>query len=92
MGKRRTRQTPHAEGAHGPVTHKKHIENLQAGPHEEPGEALWEQQQRHLRAERKSRLTAGRAQFDEAEKNSEITKRSVARVDRPARPRHGGMT
>ncbi len=71
MTQRRQRDTPHAEGQHGPQTHKRLAEQLESGPSPEPTEATLESDHRRAALEGKRRLVADREQHDEAEKNSE---------------------
>jgi hypothetical protein len=74
MGNRRRRQTPHAEGEHGPRTEAHIRQQLQSGPPEQPAEARVEQQRREAAFEGKRRLVEDRQQHDESEKNSEHTR------------------
>lgn len=71
MGKRRTRQTPHAEGEHGPRTEARIIEQLQSGTSVPAGAELVEHDRQLTSRQGKRRLVEGRQQHDEAEKNSE---------------------
>ena len=71
MGKRRTRKTPHAEGAHGPKTEARLIEQLQSSPPEPPLEARLVRKRSRAALEGKRRLVEDRQQHDESEKNSE---------------------
>jgi hypothetical protein len=76
MGKRRKRQTPHAEGGHGPRTEARIIEQLQSSPPAPPTREIIEHD-RHLAAlYGKRRLVEDRQQHDEGEKNSERTRAS----------------
>jgi hypothetical protein len=61
----------HAEGAHGPKTHARIIEQLQQGPPQEPEEERRERERRHAAFHGKRRLVEPRVQHDEAEQNSE---------------------
>ena len=74
MSKRRTRKTPHAEGAHGPKTRARLIEQLQSSPPEPSTEARLEREQSRAAREGKRRLVEDRQQHDEGEKNSERTR------------------
>lgn len=82
MGKRRIRNTPHAEGSHGDKTHLHLVRELESGPQGVPAE----QQiavDRILGAEAgKRRLVENREQHDEGEKNSEFTRRRDGDGDR----------
>ena len=69
MGKRRDRNTPHAEGMHGPKTHEHLIDQLESGP---PRSAAGDEEGQDQR-----RLVQDREQHDEAEKNSERTRLHV---------------
>ena len=71
MGKRRTRRTPHAEGAHGPKTEARIKKQLASGPSEMPTEARLGLERIRAAFEGKRRLVEDRQQHDEAEKNSE---------------------
>jgi hypothetical protein len=74
MGNRRPHQTGpqrHAEGDHGEKTRRAIIEQLQAGPHEEPVDQRVEQKRKKAAYEGKRRLVEDRQQHDDAEKNSE---------------------
>jgi hypothetical protein len=71
MGKRRIRQTPHAEGEHGPKTEARIIEQLQSAPPAPPAQARLEHDRHEAAYEGRRRLVEDRQQHDEAEKNSE---------------------
>jgi hypothetical protein len=71
MGKRRSRKSPHAEGAHGPKTEASLIEQLESGPSEPPAEVRVELDRSRAASGGKRRLVEDRQQHDEAEKNSE---------------------
>jgi len=74
MGKRRQRETPHAEGQHGPETHARHLELLNSGPSEPPLQEILAGERQHSARDGKSRLVEDRQQHDEGEKNSERTR------------------
>ena len=77
MGNRKPRQTGpqrHAEGEHGEKTHRHIIEQLQAGPREEPLVERLDKKHKKAAYEGKRRLVEDRQQHDEAEKNSELRK------------------
>ena len=74
MTQRRRRDTPHAEGQHGPETHRHLAEQLESGPSREPADATLESDHRRAALEGKRRLVEDREQHDEAERNSEHTK------------------
>lgn len=79
MGKRRIRNTPHAEGSHGDKTHLHLVRELESGPQGVPA-AHQVAVDRLLGAEAgKRRLVEDREQHDEGEKNSEFTRQSSAR-------------
>ena len=71
MGKRRQRQTPHAEGEHGPKTQAFIIEQLHSRPAELPVEARADLDRIRAALAGKRRLVEDRQQHDEAEENSE---------------------
>jgi hypothetical protein len=74
MGNRKPHQTgpqKHAEGDHGEKTHQHIMEQLQAGPHEEPVAERVDKKRKKAAYEGKRRLVEDRQQHDEAEKNSE---------------------
>ena len=71
MGKRRTRNTPHAEGDHGPKTKARLIKQLHASPREPPVDARLERNRARAALDGKRRLVEDRQQHDDAEKNSE---------------------
>lgn len=77
MGKRRTRQTPHAEGEHGPLTEARIIEQLQSGPSSRSASEPVEPDRELVAREGKRRLLEDRQQHDEAEKNSEYTRQAA---------------
>ena len=82
MGKRRIRNTPHAEGSHGPQTHLHLVRELESGPQGIPVETEIEVD-RMLGAEAgKRRLVENREQHDEGEKNSEFNRRRDGDGDR----------
>jgi hypothetical protein len=64
----------HAEGQHGEKTHARFIEQLHAGPPEEPAEARLERAREKAAFGGKRRLVEDRQQHDEGEKNSERTR------------------
>jgi hypothetical protein len=74
MGKRRARNTSHAEGQHGPRTHERLIEQLESGPSGVPLESELETDRMLAGFEGKRRLVEDRQQHDEGEKNSERTR------------------
>lgn len=82
MGKRRIRNTPHAEGSHGPLTHQHLRENLESGPQGMPVEDAIELDRMMGVVEGKRRLVENREQHDEGEKNSEFTRRRDGDGDR----------
>jgi hypothetical protein len=63
----------HAEGAHGRVTHRRHIELLEGETQKESADDRRARERRDSH-EGKRRLAQSRQQHDEAEKGSEITK------------------
>ena len=78
MSKRQTRmggvqkgQQIHAEGAHGEKTHRAIMEQLHAGPHEEPITVIKAKKRKESADHGKRRLVQARTQHDAAEKNSE---------------------
>lgn len=71
MGKRRKRETPHAEGGHGPLTEARHQELLRSSPPEPSLEEVLIEDQKHAAVQGKRRLVEDREQHDEAEKGSE---------------------
>lgn len=71
MGKRRKRQTPHAEGGHGPLTEAHHQQELRSSPPEPSLAEVLEGDQKRAAVHGKRRLVEDREQHDEAEKNSE---------------------
>lgn len=82
MGKRRIRNTPHAEGSHGPLTHQHLRENLESGPQGMPVEDAIELDRMMGAVEGKRRLVENREQHDAGEKNSEFTRRRDGDGDR----------
>lgn len=82
MGKRRIRNTPHAEGSHGPRTHKHLREKLESGPQGMPVGDEIELDRMMGAVEGKRRLVENREQHDEGEKNSELTRRRDGDGDR----------
>ena len=74
MGKRRARNTSHAEGQHGPRTHERLIEQLESGPSRSSLESELETDRMLAGFEGKRRLVEDRQQHDEGEKNSERTR------------------
>jgi hypothetical protein len=75
MGKRRKRQTPHAEGGHGPQTHERIVEQLQSAPAEPSLVDKLAEEQHRAANHGKRRLVQEREQHDEHDKNSERTRR-----------------
>jgi hypothetical protein len=75
MGKRRKRETPPAEGGHGPKTNERFIEQLQAAPAEPSTAEMLEEERQSAANHGKRRLVDDREQHDEANKNSERTRR-----------------
>jgi len=71
MGKRRIRDTPHAEGDHGPRTRARLVKEWRASPSEPPVEARLESARSRAAFEGRRRLVEDRQQHDDAEKNSE---------------------
>ena len=71
MGKRRKRQTPHAEGGHGPLTEAHHQEELRSSPPEPSLEEVLIEDQKRAAVHGKRRLVEDREQHDEAEKGAE---------------------
>ena len=61
----------HAEGAHGDKTHRAILEQLRAGPHEEPVTVIKARKRAEAASQGKRRLVEARTQHDAAEKNSE---------------------
>jgi hypothetical protein len=74
VGKRRRRQTPHAEGDHGPKTEAHILQQLKSAPPEPPAEARLESDRTRAAYHGKRRLVEDRQQHDEGEKNSEHTR------------------
>lgn len=74
MGKRRDPPTLHAEGQHGPRTHKRFVERLHETPAAEPTEEIVARKRKRAAREGKRRLVEDRQQHDEGEKNSERTR------------------
>jgi hypothetical protein len=74
MGKRRDPRSLHAEGQHGPRTHKRFVEQLQEAPPAPPEEEVLERKRKRAALEGKRRLVEDRQQHDEGEKNSERTR------------------
>ena len=72
MGKRRTRNTPRAEGEHGHKTNASHIAQLGSSPAQSSRDDVLEHDQHRAALSGKRRLTQGREQHDEAEKNAEL--------------------
>ena len=64
-------QQVHAEGAHGDKTHGAIMQQLRAGPHEEPITVIKAKKRTEAAARGKRRLVEARKQHDAAEKNSE---------------------
>ena len=75
MGKRRKRETPHAEGGHGPKTNERVIEQLRSAPPEPSTIEIIAEQRQRAANHGKRRLVDDREQHDEANKNSERTRR-----------------
>lgn len=75
MGKRRKRETPHAEGGHGPKTNDRLIEQLQSAPQQPSTVDMLEEERQRAANHGKRRLVDDREQHDEANKNSERTRR-----------------
>jgi hypothetical protein len=73
MGKRRKRETPHAEGGHGPKTNEHLIDQLRSAPPEPSNIEMLEEERQSAVNHGKVRLAQDRQQHDEAEKNSERT-------------------
>ena len=71
MANRRTRNTSHAEGGHGPKTEVQIIRQLHASPPELPVAERIEHDRERAAREGRRRLVEGREQHDEREKNSE---------------------
>ncbi len=71
MGKRRMRNTSHAEGEHGPKTEARIVEQLKSGPSELPAKVRADLDRKRAAFGGKRRLVEDRQQHDEAEKNSE---------------------
>jgi hypothetical protein len=74
MGKRRDPRSMHAEGQHGPRTHKRFVEQLHEAPPAEPVENVIERKRKRAAREGKRRLVEDRQQHDEGEKKSERTR------------------
>jgi hypothetical protein len=74
MGKRRQRQTRHAEGDHGPKTKTKIVKQLRSGPREIEVAIRVERERREAAFEGKRRLVEDRQQHDEGELASEHTR------------------
>lgn len=75
MGKRRKRETPHAEGGHGPKTNEHLIEQLRSAPAEPSTTEMLAGERKRAANHGKRRLVDDRVQHDEADKNSERTRR-----------------
>ena len=82
MGKRRFRNTSHAEGSHGPRTHEHLVSELQSGPQRTPVADELEVNRILGAVEGKRRLVENREQHDEGEKNSEFNRRRDGDGDR----------
>ena len=71
MGKRRIRNTPHAEGDHGPKTERHIVKQLHSAPPKPPAESYIEHARLKAAFEGKRRLVEDRQQHDDGEKQSE---------------------
>jgi hypothetical protein len=76
MGKRRIRNTPHAEGSHGDKTHLHLVRELESGPQGIPVEKELEVNRMLGAVEGKRRLVENREQHDHGEKDSEFNRRT----------------
>ena len=82
MGKRRIRNTPHAEGSHGDKTHLHLVRELESGPQGVPVEQRIEVDRMLGAVVGKRRLVENREQHDHGEKNSEFNRRNDGDGDR----------
>lgn len=82
MGKRRIRNTPHAEGSHGDKTHLHLVRELESGAQGVPVEHELAVNRMLGAAEGKRRLAQNREQHDHGEKNSEFNRRNDGNGDR----------